>query len=71
MSFDIAQEYYLYKGKFKFSAEPATVELGELQLPAGEVKDDEFFGRVETYRGSCASPCRSMRPRASIASALR
>ena len=44
-------EYYLYKGKFKFSAEPATVELGEPQLPAGEVKDDEFFGRVETYRG--------------------
>ena len=44
-------EYYLYKGKFKFSAEPATVELGEPQLPAGEVRDDEFFGRVETYRG--------------------
>ena len=51
VSFDIAPEYYLYKGKFKFSAEPATVELGEPQLPAGEVKDDEFFGRVETYRG--------------------
>ncbi len=49
--FDIAPEYYLYKNKFHFSAEPSTVQLGEAQLPAGKVKDDEFFGKVETYRG--------------------
>jgi len=46
----IADGYYLYRHKIKFTAEPATVKLGEPVLPAGHVKDDEFFGRVETYR---------------------
>lgn len=49
--FDIAKDYYLYGNKFRFSAEPATVTLGEAQRPPGKIKDDEFFGKVETYRG--------------------
>lgn len=49
--FDIAKDYYLYGSKFRFSAEPASVTLGEAQRPPGKVKDDEFFGKVETYRG--------------------
>lgn len=49
--FDIARDYYLYGNKFRFSAEPATVKLGEAQRPPGKIKDDEFFGKVETYRG--------------------
>jgi thioredoxin:protein disulfide reductase len=47
----IADGYYLYRQKFRFSAEPASVKLGTPEFPAGHVKDDEFFGRVETYRG--------------------
>lgn len=50
--FDIAEGYYLYKDKFKFHAEPATVKLGAPQLPAGKIKEDEFFGKVETFRNA-------------------
>ncbi|MBA2351431.1 MAG: protein-disulfide reductase DsbD [Burkholderiales bacterium] len=49
LNYRIAPGYYLYRDKFRFSAEPA-VALGKAQFPAGEIKDDEFFGRVETFR---------------------
>ena len=48
--YQIADGYYLYRSKFKFSAEPAGVSLGTPQFPAGKVKQDDFFGAVETYR---------------------
>jgi thiol:disulfide interchange protein DsbD len=47
----ITKDYYLYRHMFSFAAEPATVKLGEAVLPKGKEKDDEFFGKVETYRG--------------------
>ncbi len=46
----IANGYYLYRGRFKFSAEPAGVKLGLAQFPKGEIHQDEFFGKTETYR---------------------
>ena len=46
----IENDYYMYRDKFKFTVEPATVKLGEPRFPAGKIKDDEFFGKVETYR---------------------
>jgi thiol:disulfide interchange protein DsbD len=48
--FQIAPNYYLYRDKIRFSADNG-VKLGEAVLPAGKVKQDEYFGRVETYRG--------------------
>lgn len=48
--YQIAEGYYLYKEKLKFQAEPSDVVLGTAQLPAGKVKQDEYFGKVETYR---------------------
>ncbi len=47
----IADGYYLYRDKITFEALPATVKLGTPQFPAGKVKNDEFLGKVETYRG--------------------
>ena len=44
----IADGYYMYRNKFKFEVAGAT--LGAPQLPAGKVKEDENFGKVETYR---------------------
>ncbi len=44
----IADGYYMYRDKFKFEVAGGT--LGKPALPAGKVKDDENFGRVETYR---------------------
>ncbi len=48
--YQIANGYYLYREKFKFSVEPAGVTLGTGQFPAGKIKQDEYFGKVETYR---------------------
>lgn len=45
---EIEPGYYMYRDKFSFSVEPGT--LGKVELPAGLVKEDENFGRVETYR---------------------
>lgn len=47
----VAPEYYLYKEKIAFTAEPETVRLGPPELPKGQEKEDEFFGRVEILRG--------------------
>lgn len=47
--FAIARGYYLYRDKLRFSVEPAALATLPT-LPPGQVKDDEFFGRVETYR---------------------
>ncbi|HEY8249173.1 MAG TPA: protein-disulfide reductase DsbD [Burkholderiales bacterium] len=51
VSFAIADGYYMYRDKFRFTAEgnPA-VRLGAAQFPAGARHKDEFFGEVETYR---------------------
>src|ERR1035437_9789055 len=50
VSYRIADGYYLYRERFRFAAEPADVNLGAAQFPQGEIHNDEFFGRVETYR---------------------
>ncbi len=50
--YDIARGYYLYKNNFRFAVEPAAARLGPAQLPPGKIKKDDFFGEVETYRGS-------------------
>lgn len=46
----IADSYYLYRNKFAFELKGADgVSLGSAQLPAGKVKEDEYFGRQEIY----------------------
>lgn len=45
--FEIADEYYMYRSRFYFSAENAT--LGEAYIPAGKKKVDEYLGDVEVY----------------------
>ena len=51
--FAIASGYYLYREKLKFGVEPAVL-ASPPALPPGTVKDDAFFGNVETYRGRLA-----------------
>ena len=49
VSFDIADGYYMYRDRFRFSADGA--RLGAPELPPGKVKFDQTFGKeVETYR---------------------
>lgn len=49
--FVIADGYYLYRDKIHFAIEPAAAGLAVPRLPDGTVKEDQFFGRTETYRG--------------------
>ncbi|MEW5771623.1 MAG: protein-disulfide reductase DsbD [Pseudomonadota bacterium] len=48
--FQIAEGYYLYHSKIRFSADSG-VKLGAPDIPPGKVKQDEFLGKVETHRG--------------------
>lgn len=49
--FEVADNYYLYRDKFKFQLHtPNNIQLGDAIFPQGEIKDDEFFGRIETYK---------------------
>ena len=51
ITYDIAPGYYLYREKFAFASDSPKVKLGDAQIPNGKVKQDEFFGRIETLRG--------------------
>jgi thiol:disulfide interchange protein DsbD len=46
----IAKGYYLYRDKFRFSLDPATVSAGADERPPGLVHKDEFFGETRIYR---------------------
>jgi len=55
VKFAIADGYYLYRNKFRFSAEGnPSVQLGAPQMPRGTPHKDEFFGETETYRRQVA-----------------
>jgi len=48
----IADGYYLYRHRMGVSAVDSSFKTNLLRLPAGKKYKDEFFGDVETYRGS-------------------
>jgi thiol:disulfide interchange protein DsbD len=50
----IADGYYLYRSKFRFSTDAEGIRFGEASYPAGKIKQDEFFGEIETYRHQVA-----------------
>ncbi|MCG2633344.1 MAG: protein-disulfide reductase DsbD [Gammaproteobacteria bacterium] len=51
LNFAIAEGYYLYREKFKFSLSPEGVALlGTPRLPPGEVEEDPYIGATEIYR---------------------
>ena len=48
----IADGYYLYRDKFRFSTATAGVRVDSAELPPGKPKDDPYFGRLEIYTGA-------------------
>lgn len=50
----IADDYYMYRDKFKFNLKqaPAGVSLGEVELPEGETKHDEYFGKIKVFHNA-------------------
>ncbi len=51
-SWKIAPGYYLYRHRMGVQPADAAFKANPLQLPDGDKHKDEFFGDVETYRGS-------------------
>ena len=49
VSFQIAPGYYLYKDKIVASIDSDRVQPGRMDLPAGKMKNDEYFGDMEVY----------------------
>jgi thiol:disulfide interchange protein DsbD len=48
--FEVHEGYYLYRDKMKFSVpEGQSVALGTPDIPKGEIKNDEYFGKQEVY----------------------
>ncbi len=47
LKFKIADDYYLYRSRFAFSAKGG--ELGEAYIPDGKKKVDQYLGPVEVY----------------------
>jgi thiol:disulfide interchange protein DsbD len=45
----IAPGYYLYQSRLKFSSPSTAATLGAPELPAGDTKNDEFFGKQVVY----------------------
>lgn len=52
----ITDGYYLYRDKFKFEVlQPAGAETGNIEISAGKLKHDEFFGEVEVNRNQATA----------------
>ncbi len=49
VQFSIAPGYYMYRDRFSF-ATASGKKLAEVEIPRGKVKEDQFFGKSETFR---------------------
>ena len=45
----VTDGYYLYKDKISVRADSEIAQAGVLNLPAGEMKTDQYFGEMEVY----------------------
>lgn len=52
LSWNVADGYYLYRDKFKFTAKTPGIKLANPTIPNGTIKHDEYFGDVEILRGN-------------------
>lgn len=51
--FDVAKDYYLYKDRMRFSVKDAPgVTIQSIKYPAGIVKQDPNFGKVEVFKST-------------------
>ena len=49
VEFKIADGYYMYRDRFSFATESGK-PLAEVEIPRGKIKEDQFFGKQETFR---------------------
>ncbi|MEZ5541474.1 MAG: protein-disulfide reductase DsbD [Pseudomonadota bacterium] len=55
VTWKIAPGYYLYRDRIRFSTDTPGIELGDPELPAGTIKEDEFFGKLAIFRDSVSA----------------
>jgi len=58
----IADDYYLYRHRVAVRTETPGFSVGEVRLPDGKKKTDEFFGDVEVYYGQLDAVAMLQRP---------
>lgn len=51
---EIADGYYLYRSRLRITSEGRPDDIGEPELPGGQFKNDEYFGRQEIYHRELA-----------------
>jgi thiol:disulfide interchange protein DsbD len=49
LNWEIADGYYLYRTRIKVATPSTRAQLGAPQMPQGQIKTDEYFGRQEVY----------------------
>jgi thioredoxin:protein disulfide reductase len=49
VEFRIADGYYMYRDRFAFATESGK-RLADVQIPRGTIREDQFFGKTETFR---------------------
>jgi len=49
VTFQIADGYYMYRSRFSFATESGR-PLSGVEIPRGKIKEDQFFGKQETFR---------------------
>ena len=52
LTWQIAESYYLYRKRFKTKTDTEGAEFGDMVIPTGTVKNNEYFGKSEVYRGA-------------------
>ncbi|HET9061974.1 MAG TPA: protein-disulfide reductase DsbD domain-containing protein, partial [Candidatus Binatia bacterium] len=62
LDWQIAPGYYLYRHRISVKTATTGFTLGELALPDGKKKTDEFFGDVEVYYGGLSATVPVTRP---------
>ncbi len=53
--FSVTDGYYLYREKIEFSGD-SKARVASIGLPAGTIKDDEYFGKMEVYKHDFKAP---------------
>lgn len=49
LNWEIADGYYLYRARIKVTTSSREAQLGTLEMPVGQFKTDEYFGKQEVY----------------------
>ena len=49
LNWEIADGYYLYRARIRVMTPSTRAQLGAPQMPQGQIKTDEYFGRQEVY----------------------